>query len=1034
MQSAFAAVLTRLGAGTDIPLGTPVAGRTDDALDDLVGFFVNTLVLRTDTDNDPTFRELLSRVRDTNLVAFSNQDIPFDRVVELVNPARSLARHPLFQVMLVFHDQAGTLDLPGLRTEIEPVDVPSAKFDITLALGERHEDDGTSLGTIGAFEYDADLYDRATMHRLADRLSRFLHAGLQDPDQPIGAVDLLTADEQHDLLTEWNGTERQVDPISLPQLVELSARRSPGAIAVVHQDSALTYEELNARANRLARYMVANGLGAERFVALALPRTTDAVVAMLAVVKAGAAYVPLDLGHPAGRLSTMLEDAAPDLVITSGDSGFEAATDAPVVQLDDPVIEELLAGYASDDLDLVPDRRHPAYMIYTSGSTGRPKGVVIPHSALTDYLAWCAVAYPGISESSLVHTSLAFDLTVTGFWTPLVTGGRLVLASMTDHGAEESASEQCAFLKATPSHVPLMVNGPDSFSPSTTLLLGGEILTAEKLRSWRQQHPDVTVFNVYGPTETTVNCTEYRIPPGVEVPPGVVPIGRPQPNTSVYVLDSNLRLVPPGVPGELYVAGASLARGYFRQPGTTAARFVANPFGAPGDRMYRTGDLARWRADGQLECFGRVDNQLKIRGFRVEPAEVESVLHGHPLVDRAVVVPAEIREGDRQLVAYVVPARQDVELDPEQIRRYAGRQLPAHMVPVAVVRLETLPLTVNGKLDVQALPPVEVARRSGSRPPRTTTEKVVAELFSEVLEVGEVGADDSFFDLGGHSLLAAVLVTKLRQRLAVDVGANDLFQAPTAASLAERLATEPNRDSYGVLLPLRPAGTEQPVFCIHPGTGLSWCYVGLLRHIDVTVPVYGVQARGLSTGDEAAATINAMAQDYLNQIVAVQPEGPYRLLGWSFGGVVAHEVAVLMQREGRTVELLAVLDGYPSTAGEKAAPEVAGDLPASAVNEETGGLNGLPPDMIPFAEEAFRHHRRLRCEHAAGVFDGSMLLFHATVGKPADAPTPRDWAPHVTGELAIVPVDHDHFELLDDRALRTIGPVVQAALGPGRRR
>ena len=784
----LAAVLSRLGAGTDIPVGAPAAGRTDEALDDLVGFFVNTLVLRADVSGDPSFAGLVGRVRETVLAAQARQDVPFERLVEVLNPARSPSRHPLFQVMVADEDVAAVdWQLPGLRVRAEPVPAGAAKFDLTLAFRQDRGAGGAPAGMSAAFEYAADLFDHAAIEALAARLTRLLRQAAAAPARPLSTLDVLTPAERRTLLHDWNDTTRDIPGATVPELFEAQAARTPDAPAVIFEGTGVSYAELNARASRLARYLVSLGAGPERLVAVAMPRSADLIVAVLAVLKTGAAYVPVDPAYPADRVGFLLADTCPVAVLTTVAAGQGLPGGTPRVALDDPGIVAALPRLA--DGDLVGAERpgrlgpsSPAYVIYTSGSTGRPKGVVIEHLSLVNYLAAAAGGYPGAARGALLHSPVAFDLSVTALFGPLVSGGCVVVADL--EGAGGAGGPGFGLVKVTPSHLPVL--GPVAgWAAEGDLVVGGEALPGGMLRAVRERYPLVTVVNEYGPTEATVGCVRFWVRPGEKLPAAMVPIGRPMRNTRVFVLDAGLGLVPAGVAGELYVAGAQLARGYLRRPGLTAERFVACPFGAAGQRMYRTGDLARWTADGQLEYLGRTDDQVKIRGFRIEPGEVEAVLAAQPGVAQVAVAVREDQPGDRRLAGYVVPAAGTV-LDPAVLRAAAGRALPGYMVPAAVVVLDTLPLTRNGKLDRRALPAPEYAA-GGGRAPATARERALCEVFAQVLGLDWAGAEDSFFDLGGHSLLATRLVSRVRAVLGAELAVRAVFENPTPAALAQVL-------------------------------------------------------------------------------------------------------------------------------------------------------------------------------------------------------------------------------------------------------
>ncbi len=811
LQAALAVLLSRLGAGTDIPIGSPVAGRTDEALDDLVGFFVNTLVLRTDVSGSPSFVELLGRVREVGLGAFAHQDVPFERLVEDLAPARSMARHPLFQVMLTLQNNAqAVLDLPGLEVEAVPSGELAARFDLAFTLSEVVGDGGMPVGLRGTLTFARDLFDVGSAGQLAERFVRVLGVLVSEPGRSVDRVDVLDEAERGRILGEWNDTAHVVPAGTLPVLFEAQVVRSPGAVAVVDGAGSLLYGELNARANRLARLLVGRGVGPESLVGVLMGRSVDLVVALLAVLKAGGAYVPIDPDYPADRIAYMLDDAQPAVVLTTVDcAGILAGV--PGVQtaaVDDSGVLDSLAELGTGDLTDAErhaplDARHPAYVIYTSGSTGRPKGVVVAHGGLVNYVSRCVVAYPELGGSTLLHASISFDAGVTGLYGALVCGGRVFVGAVDEGLPGLLGGERLSFLKATPSHLSFMGGLAGECAPVGRMMVGGEALGAVQAGQWRAAHPGVEVVNHYGPTEVTVGCTDFLLGGEDVVGGGSVPIGRPMWNTRAYVLDAGLGPVPVGVAGELYFAGAQLARGYLGRPGLSAERFVADPFGAGGTRMYRTGDLARWRADGNLEYVGRADEQVKLRGYRIELGEVEAALAGCPGVAHAVVVLREDAPGDPRLVGYAV-AEPGVDLDPAGLRSVLGGSLPEYMVPSAVVVLEALPLTVNGKLDRRALPAPVVEAGGVYRGPSSVREEVLCEVFAEVLGVARVGVDDDFFALGGHSLLAVSLVERLRAR-GVAVSVRALFSSPTVAGLAAASA------SAGVTVPANgiPAGATE---------------------------------------------------------------------------------------------------------------------------------------------------------------------------------------------------------------------------------
>ncbi|WP_420709127.1 amino acid adenylation domain-containing protein, partial [Streptomyces sp. AS58] len=787
LQAALATLLFRLGAGADIPIGTSLAGRTDESLDELVGFFVNTLVLRTDISGEPSFRELMHRVRERGLDAFAHQDVPFERLVEDVAPTRSMARHPLFQVMLALQNAApASLTLPGVETRLLNTGDRPAKFDLDFQLRETH-----TGGLTGSVVYATDLFDHGTAESLAERFLRILDSVTADPAQPVTDIDLLSEDERHSVLVEWNDTAHEVPAATLADRFQAQVARTPDATAVIFEDVRLSYADLNARANRLARLMAGRGAGPESLVAVHLERSADLVVALLAVLKTGAAYLPVDPDHPADRITRLLADAGPVLLLTAEALHPADRRQVPCLVLDDPQVTTRLSRLSAADVedgdrtrDLLVD--HPAYVIYTSGSTGRPKGVTITHRGLINRLTWMQDAYRLTSDDRVVQkTPFGFDVSVWEFFWPLIEGATLVMARPGGHRdpgylAELIQREQATIAHFVPSMLQVFVAEPTAQECTSlrAVVCSGEALSVSLRDQFHAVLP-ISLHNLYGPTEAAVDVTAFTCEPGAGAG-GVVPIGRPVWNTQVFVLDAALRPVPAGVAGELYLAGVQLARGYLDRPGLTAERFVANPYGGPGERMYRTGDLARWNTDGQLEYLGRTDDQVKIRGFRIELGEIEAALLTHLSVTHAAVVVREDRPGDKRLVGYVVAAG---DTDIAELRAHLARVLPEYMVPAVIVVLDELPLTVNGKLDRRALPVPDYGAGVTGRGPSTVQEEILCALFAEVLGLPSVGVDDDFFELGGHSLLAVTLVERARAA-GVVVDVRTLFTSPTVAGLA----------------------------------------------------------------------------------------------------------------------------------------------------------------------------------------------------------------------------------------------------------
>ncbi len=1064
VQAAFAALLSRLGAGTDIPIGSPVAGRTDEALDDLVGFFVNTLVLRTDLSGDPTFRELIDRVREVDLAAYAHQDVPFEHLVEVLNPTRSTSRHPLFQVMLTFQNtEQAEMRLDGLAVAAEATPATTAKFDLSLSVRETSGPDGAPAGLAGTFEFAADLFDRVTVEELSARFGRLLGAAVADADRPVGGLEILSASERAELVAGAPGPDT-AGPRTLPDLFEEQAARRPEATAVVFDGTELTYAELNERANRLARHLIGHGAGPETTVALVLPRSADAVVAMLAAVKTGAAYVPVDPRYPAERITHMLEDARPTVVLTS------AAQRASVPRGTVVVLEEAAEAVAREAGADVPDTErhrpllpgHPAYLIYTSGSTGRPKGVVVPHEAITGHLRWMARTYPlDATDKVLARTSFSFDAAVWEIWLPLLTGAAMHLVSAEVAADPHRLADQIAGQGVTVAQVvPSLLSElcAAAVAAGTTqaslrrLFVGGEPLPAA-LAELAQDTWGVPCVNLYGPTESTVQVTHHEARRNRTGTDACLPVGRAVPGVRAYVLDDGLRPVPAGVPGELYLAGDQLARGYAGRPDLTADRFVADPYGPPGTRMYRTGDLMRRRRGGELEFLGRVDEQVKLRGFRVELGEIEAALTAQWQISQAAVVVREDRPGDQRLVAYVLPA-DGAPLDLDALRGRLAGLLPDFMVPTVFVALETFPLTPNGKLDRRALPRPDLTARSAGRAPRNPQEEALCGLFAEVLGTTGVGIDDSFFALGGHSLLATRLISRIKTVFGVRVSLRALFEAPTVARLLQRFDSEDPGDGLAQLMPLRPDGDRPPLFCVHPASGLSWAYVGMLQHLHPDQPVYGLQARGIAEERALPGSLEEMAADYAAQIRAVQPTGPYHLLGWSFGALAAHAVATTLQEQGESVAFLALLDGYPPSGTGPVDADVPDEVDilhgllrdmgihddlrdaavpplvraAELLRHQGGALTGLDEKTLARVVAVCANGMRISAGHRPGVFRGDVEFFTATAGRPDRQGAHSLWGPYVAGHLTDHPVDCAHADMTTGAPLKEISEVVAAKL------
>ncbi|MFJ5839182.1 amino acid adenylation domain-containing protein [Streptomyces shenzhenensis] len=872
-------------------------------------------------------------------------------------------------------------------------------------------------------------------------------------DYRSGRDHVLNEPELHRILVEWNDTATDIPVVTLPDMFTAQVARTPDAIAITGDGPALTYAELDARSNQLARLLISQGAGPESLVAVLMDRSTELITTLLAILKTGAAYVPIDPTYPNDRIAYTLTNAAPTTAITTRAlrqlSGTTVA-DGPEpvwIVVDDPEVRSTLTELSPDAIT-DGDRRspllpgHPAYVLYTSGSTGRPKGVIVEHSGVVNLLEWMQKEYGLTSEDRvLLKTPLVSSPSVWETFWPLVEGARVVVADPGGHRDPDYLArlirrERVTITHFVPSMLEVFLQDPAAANciDLRVVFVGGEALRPELCERFKTVL-DVPLHNHYGSTESTIDVAVWEYDSAVDR--DVVPIGHPIANTRCYVLDGAFRPVPPGVAGELFVAGMQVARGYLGRPGLTAERFVACPFGAAGERMYRTGDMARWTPDGVLEFLGRADDQVKIRGFRVEPGEIQSVLASHESVRQAAVVVREGIPGDRRLIGYVVPTA-----DPEQetvppehtavgrtLREYLRDRLPDHMVPAAVVVVDRMPLNTNGKLDRQALPAPEYAPSEQGRGPSTVREEVLCAAFADILGLASVTVTDSFFDLGGHSLLAVKLVERLR-RQGITVDVRTLFTEPTVARLATATNPEDASDAsehlFDVLLPLRIHGSQPPLFCVHPITGIGTVYAGLTQHLGPDQPVYALQARGILRPNDMPATMTSLVEDYVGQICRVQPSGPYRLLGWSFGGVAAHAIAVELQRAGKDVTLLAMLDADPGKRPEEPLDRIADERTALLALARAFGYSVKTDDGRPrldrtqdvqnlmsyVSRKSYFDHDTLKATvgatvklleimrtHQPGRFRGDVEYFRASLHRPAEESKAPAWQPYVHGAI-----------------------------------
>ncbi|MBL1098309.1 non-ribosomal peptide synthetase [Streptomyces coffeae] len=1045
IQGAWALVLSRLTGRDDVVFGTTVSGRPTElpGVETMIGLFANTVPVRVRMAPGESLAGLMSRVQDERGALGESEYIGVGELQRL-----SGVGSELFDTLYVFENYpapagASTLGHDGL--EITGTEGrAAAHYPLTVTVIP-----GPALRV--RFNYRPDLFSRQRVLGWSDRLRRVLDAAVADPGRLAAHVDVLDEAERRRILVEWNDTARALPAETYPELFEAQVRRTPDELALDEDGTALTYAELNARANRLARLLVSRGVGPESVVALALRRSTDLAVAVLAVLKSGGAYLPVDLDHPRERIELILDSARPVAVLTTraGAAGLPEGTGHWC--LDDTGFAAEAAHHDGQDLNdpervapLLPD--HPAYLIYTSGSTGTPKGLTTPHRGLCNVVLGMDERL-GVRQGVrlLALAAVGFDMSVYEFLGPLAVGAAVMIAppdAARDPRVLAAAirGTGATVISGTPSLWQSVLGAGAELPRGLRIQLAGERFGENIPRGL--QEAGASVVNLYGLTEASVYSTVADLP---EPFTGQATIGRPIANTQLYVLGPGLRPVPAGVTGELYLAGVGLARGFTHRPGATAARYVANPYGPPGSRMYRTGDLVRWTDDGELFFVGRADHQVKVRGFRIELGEIEAALSAHPAVARSVVIVREDREGDARIVGYVVP--EETGVDPGELRAHLRRTLPDYMVPSAVLPLRALPQTPNGKLDRKALPAPDFAARVSSRTPRTPQEEVLCRLFAETLGLERVGIDDDFFELGGHSLLATRLVNRIRAELGTGSSIRSVFEAPTVAALAGRLHQED--DPFDTLLRLRAGKGGAPWFIVHPAVGLGWCYSGFITRLGPESPVYALQARGLSGGEALAPTLREMAADYIERIRSVHPKGPYRLLGWSFGGLVAHQMATMLQSEGAEVELLGFLDSFPAPedadeTSEDLEQEILaallidigldpadedGPLEASEVaarlREEEGPLASLGEEGIAALRRVTGNNLRVARDFVPEVFHGDVVAFRAGRHGVDHPYAVKAWAPYVTGGIQEHEVDCAHLEMTTPAALDVITGVLR---------
>ncbi|MFC0040245.1 amino acid adenylation domain-containing protein [Actinomadura rayongensis] len=1044
LQLAWGTVLSRLTGRTDVVFGAAVSGRPGElpGVEQMIGLFINTLPIRVRVDPSATVADALARLQREQADLLPHHHLGLTDIQRLTGAGR------LFDTMTVVENYpfdpaledggAGT-DLGGLTLHgVGGYDASHYPLALAAVPGER-----LSLRV----DHRTDLYDTAAAERVMRRLLRVLDAIAHRPDLPLGRIDVLDAEERALLLDAWQGPRTEVaEPRTITGRFGALAAARPDAVAVrVHGGATLTYAELDARANRLAHRLIGLGVRRDGRVAMLVQRSADVIVATLAILKAGAAYAPIHESYPDDRVQWAVNEVnAPVIIVDAATRDRVKDVSAHVLAVDD------VNGCPATDPGIPAHPEQLAYVMFTSGSTGLPKGAMLNHGDVVD-LAMDAWMRTGAHDRVLVHSPHAFDASTYELWAPLLAGGTAVVAppGRVDTATLERviAAEDVTGLFITTTLFNLVAEErPTAFARLREVLTGGEAGSVAAMRKVLAACPDTAVGNVYGPTEATTYSTIVAMRDALADPAEQVPVlGFPIDSVRVYVLDAALQPVPPGVTGEAYVAGAGLGRGYLHRPGFTAERFVADPFGAPGDRMYRTGDLLRRRPDGTLEYVERVDFQVKIRGYRIEPGEVEAALAAHPGVAHAAAL-VRTDGGVKRLVAYVVPA--GAAVDPVELRAHVAARLPEYMVPAAFVALPTLPTGPNGKLDRRALPAPEFG--AAGREPRTEREEALCRAVADALGLDRVGADVSFFELGGDSVTALKLVTRAKQA-GIELTPRDVFTHQTVEALArlDELDDAATTLGFEVMLPIRTEGSRPPLFFVHPAGGLAWGYFQFQRHLGPDQPVYGLQARAF-TRDELPESVEEMAADYIEQIRAVQPHGPYHLAGWSLGGLVAYELALRFQALGEDVALLAMIDSFHgldlNSERREVLPELLGGIGIDASMTDEHGEPDVPRIMAALAERGDalatldeRSLRNVYRNYAGGIrhaekyvpgrYRGDVLFFTATRGRrDGDLTGAENWAPLVDGDIEDYPVDAEHHALMEPGPVREMGAVLAAKL------
>ena len=905
LLAAFKVLLYRYTSEKDILVGLILTQSDRSEFERVVGNFANKIVVSRDLISEGlSFNKFLSQVNHTVLEITEYQDYPFDLLVKQLESKSNSSHSPICQASFAFQKTNEQENI----SEYEELAQPKVDFEFDLSL----EVIQFSESLLGYFKYNSNLLDAVMVAQISEHFQNLLESIVSNPEQSVAQLPLLSDREREKILVDWNATQTDYDlGICLHQLIEAQVERTPDAIAVSFAGEQLTYDQLNRKANQLAHYLQTLGVKPEVLVGICIERSLEMLVGLLGILKAGAAYLPLDPCYPQERLELILSDSQVSLLLTDNQKLFADDEQRKVVCLRTNL--ENIATHSKDNPAPRATAKSLAYVIYTSGSTGKPKGVEIPHGAVVNFLK--SMQYePGITASDilLAVTTISFDIAALELYLPLITGAKVVLATrkVASDGRllrDIIDTTGATVMQATPASWRMMLAAGWSGSPQLKILCGGEGLTSDLAQQLLEK--GAAVWNLYGPTETTIWSTVFQVE-AAKLSHALAPIGRPIANTQIYILDSHLQPVPTGVIGELYIGGVGVARGYLNRPELTAERFIVNPFSF-SSYFYKTGDLVRYFHDGIIEYVSRIDNQVKIRGFRIELGEIENTLSTHPQVQEAVVITQSDRPEQIQIVAYLTV--QQGQPTPDTLRDFLRQKLPDYMVPTAFVILDKLPLTPSGKINRRALPKPTVSsftQHNEFVAPRNDTERGLAKIWSEILNIQPVGIKDNFFEIGGNSLSAIHLIASIEQQFAKELPLSAVLTNPTIEEFANLLDTSGYTFDRSLLIPIQPKGNKQPFFCVHPAGGHVMCYLKLAQHLSNDQPFYGLQAQGFHGEEEPLTRVEDMANLYIQAIQKFQPQGPYSIGGWSFGGVVAYEMAQQLHKQGHEVSLLAIVDSY----------------------------------------------------------------------------------------------------------------------------